>query len=177
MITPLFYIRGDFASEHIARVSDNGDRKRSSIKTEISPPATLNTLHRCLASRVPAMDCGWENLLIVIGVFVHGLHVKFHLSIIFGSRDSTRWYPTILKVITHLFFKLSQGVFSDYVISQIFRHSTNHISLGASSNPCLAGTLSRQRSGHSDFQIGLQFRTQRYFSNAMLAGGSHTFYS
>ena len=32
------------------------------IKTEVFPLATLNNLHRCLASRVPAMDCGWENL-------------------------------------------------------------------------------------------------------------------
>ena len=32
------------------------------ITDEVSPPATLNTLHRCLASCVPAMDCGQGNL-------------------------------------------------------------------------------------------------------------------
>lgn len=68
---PFLYIRGDFASEHVARVSDNGDRMRSSIKTEISPLADLNTLHRCLASRVPAMDCGWENLSLSGGATFH----------------------------------------------------------------------------------------------------------
>lgn len=56
------YIRGDFASEHVARVSDNGDRMRGSIKTEINALAKANPLGRCLASGVPAMDCGWENL-------------------------------------------------------------------------------------------------------------------
>jgi hypothetical protein len=59
---PFLYIRGDFASEHVARVSDNGDRMRSSIKTKINALAKAKPLGRCLASGVPAMDCGWENL-------------------------------------------------------------------------------------------------------------------
>ena len=61
-----FYIRGDFASEHVARVSDNGDRMRSSIKTEINALAKAKPLARCLASGVPAMDCGWENLIATV---------------------------------------------------------------------------------------------------------------
>ena len=110
---PFLYIRGDFASEHVARVSDNGDRMRSSIKTEINALAKAKPLARCLASGVPAMDCGWENL------------------------------------------------FADDADS------------GSLCNSLVAGSSRRQRSGHSDFQIGLQFRTQRYFSQAMLAGNSH----
>ena len=57
-----FYIRGDFASEHVARVSDNGDRMRGRIKTEVNTLAKAKPLGRCLASGVPAMDCSWENL-------------------------------------------------------------------------------------------------------------------
>jgi hypothetical protein len=57
------YIIGDFASEHVARVSDNGDRMRGSIKAELNALAKANPLGRCLASGVPAMDCGWENLV------------------------------------------------------------------------------------------------------------------
>ena len=57
-----FYIRGDFAYEHVARVSDNGDRMRGRIKTEVNTLAKAKPLARCLASGVPAMDCGWENL-------------------------------------------------------------------------------------------------------------------
>ena len=36
------YIRGDFASEHVARVSDNGDRMRGRIKTEVNILAKAN---------------------------------------------------------------------------------------------------------------------------------------
>lgn len=60
------YIRGDFASEHVARVSDNGDRMRGSIKTALNPLAKAKPLGRCLASGVPAMDCGWENLALPV---------------------------------------------------------------------------------------------------------------
>ena len=60
------YIRGDFASEHVARVSDNGDRMRGRIKTEVNTLAKANPLGRCLASGVPAMDCGWENLIATV---------------------------------------------------------------------------------------------------------------
>jgi hypothetical protein len=49
------YIRGDFACEHVARVSDNGDRMQSRIKTELNPLAKTKPLGRCLASGVPAL--------------------------------------------------------------------------------------------------------------------------
>ena len=48
-----FYIRGDFASEHVARVSDNGDKMQSRIKTELNPLAKAKPLGRCLASAYP----------------------------------------------------------------------------------------------------------------------------
>jgi hypothetical protein len=104
---PFLYIRGDFASEHVARVSDNGDRMRSSIKTEINALAKAKPLGRCLASGVPAMDCGWENL------------------------------------------------FADDADS------------GSLCNSLVAGSSRGRQSGHSDFQIGLQFRTKRYFSDGL----------
>ena len=41
------------------------------IKTEVYPLADSNNLHRYLASRVPAMDCGWENLSLSGGATFH----------------------------------------------------------------------------------------------------------
>jgi hypothetical protein len=49
------YIGGDFASEHVARVSDNGDRRQGSTKTELNTLAKAKLLGRCLASGVPAL--------------------------------------------------------------------------------------------------------------------------
>ena len=48
-----FYIRGDFASERVARVSDNGDRMQGSIKTELNTLAKAKPLGRCPASAYP----------------------------------------------------------------------------------------------------------------------------
>ena len=42
---------------------------------EVSPPATLNTLHRCLASCVPAMDCGQGNLS-VFGASINLVQIR-----------------------------------------------------------------------------------------------------
>ena len=65
-----FYIdTGGFTAERATRASDNGDRR---LPIKISADAPLRESHpleRRSASRVPALGCGWENLVSIFPFF------------------------------------------------------------------------------------------------------------
>jgi hypothetical protein len=60
---------GGFTAERVTRASDNGDR-RLPIKVSVVPLVNPTNLQGVFGSRVPAAGRGWENLNILIKLFL-----------------------------------------------------------------------------------------------------------
>jgi hypothetical protein len=64
-----FYIdTGGFTVERVTRASDNGDRLLP-IKVSVVPLVNPRSLQGVFAYRLPALGCGWENLVSIFPFF------------------------------------------------------------------------------------------------------------
>lgn len=64
-----FYIdTGGITAERVTRASDNGDR-RLPIKVSVVPLVNPGSLQGVFAYRLPALGCGWENLVSIFPFF------------------------------------------------------------------------------------------------------------
>ena len=64
-----FYIdTGGLTAERVTRASDNGD-SRLPIKVSVVPLVNPRSLQGVFAYRLPALGCGWENLVSIFPFF------------------------------------------------------------------------------------------------------------
>jgi hypothetical protein len=183
------YIRGDFASEHVARVSDNGDRMQGKDRSSLlffkfAAPTFCNPIGvsgrlNLIFFQHPKCSISEINPLYIAQVFHLTGHQKQNLASFFGNfiKLCIIWKCVFTNYFVRKNYsslpKILHGFSRDIIRRDQHQYDGNisHTETILTVDP-FATISSRvrsgcQQSGHSDFQIRLKFRTKRYSSDSL----------